>query len=333
MFDADLIVIDGPNLYNLIVRALAKFDQKLVGQYVRQWLDFDRVVCATIARETPHLGTVIFHSAKQLGSDKNVKLEGPDVTAFWARQGSNPFCSTEAVVLPGTQEEVIEGTCGQCGNPTSLKEKREKGVDTAITTYLWETSDKWSAVCIVSGDADFVPPVRSLKHRGKRVFCITEPGSSRRDLVQVSTSHLEIDLDFVRRDLAMFDVLRPAGALDQQLQETRSRFDNCFTKLEAGNTAGRAEGIQFFPIICATTELTSVEADLSRGAKDRFEPRGWAFLSAEIGAHDHSERTVMLRLFPGVPGKQYLQDPYLVDGALRHYDAMSSSDWFRALRE
>jgi uncharacterized LabA/DUF88 family protein len=206
-----LVVVDGPNLYNFVVRTLSKHDREVVEPYVKNWLDFDRLLSASTAAYVPDLGTVIFHSGKQLGSAKTMQLRDQYVLTFWARQGSNPYCSTEFVDIPGAQDDGFKGECPKCQEPVVLAEKREKGVDTSITSYLWETSDRWASACIVSGDGDFVPPARSLKRRGKRVFCAVEPGSSRKDLVQVCTSHVELITDFLRRDLAAFHALRPRG--------------------------------------------------------------------------------------------------------------------------
>jgi len=210
----DLIVVDGPNLYNSVARCLAReTDQVSARDYLKRYFDIDRFIIATIRPSyrdlmyaIPRLGIVIFHSARRLGSDKTVKLMDREVIDFWARQGAIPFCSTELVALPGTQEELTEAVCPtcdetilcqRCHQPARMAERREKGVDTSITTYLLETADRWESVCIISGDADFVPPVRSLKRRGKRVFCAVEPGSEHRDLTQVCTSHFELNIDWL----------------------------------------------------------------------------------------------------------------------------------------
>jgi hypothetical protein len=64
----DLVVVDGPNLYNFVVRTLDKLDRGGLPSYVKYWLDFDRLLAASCEKYEPILGTVIFHSGKQLGS-------------------------------------------------------------------------------------------------------------------------------------------------------------------------------------------------------------------------------------------------------------------------
>ena len=218
----DLIIVDGPNLYNSAARFVAKqVNAEVARAYMKSWFDVDRLCAATTEHEVPpRLGTVVFHSKKALGGSKNVQLKQQEVVEFWARQGSNPFCSTEIVELPGMQEEVTEAVCPTCDaklscpackTPGRVEERREKGVDTAITTYLLETSDRWDSVCIVSGDADFVPPVRTLKRKGKQVFCAVDPGGGMRDLAQVCTSHYASTSNF---SSATSSVLRLSGLED-----------------------------------------------------------------------------------------------------------------------
>jgi uncharacterized LabA/DUF88 family protein len=238
MDELDLIVVDGPNLYNSVARFITRENNRTPPRdYIKTCFDVDRLTAATITPSkaafpfTPRLGIVIFHSSQQLGSDKTVRLTDNDVRAFWARQGANHFCSTELVELPGRQMELTEAVCPNCedkvicqncSQPARMAERREKGVDTSITTYLLETTDRWESACIISGDVDFVPPVRSLKRRGKRVFCAVEPGSEHRDLTQVCTSHFELNLDFLKKDLKRFEILKPGGRLDIELENLRT---------------------------------------------------------------------------------------------------------------
>jgi uncharacterized LabA/DUF88 family protein len=241
MDELDLIVVDGTNLYNSVARFLTKergTDQATARDYIKMCFDIDRLAAATIKPSnevfpfTPRLGIVIFHSMQQLGNDKTVKLVGrDDVAAFWARQGANHFCSTELVELPGRQTWLTEAVCPnceekvicqKCSQRALTEERREKGVDTSITTYLLETADRWESACIIASDVDYVPPVRSLKRRGKRVFCAVDLGLEHRGLTQVCTSHFELNLDFLKKDLKRFEILKPSGGLDIELENLRT---------------------------------------------------------------------------------------------------------------
>lgn len=90
-----------------------------------------------------------------------------------------------------------------------------EGVDTAITTYLLETSSRWASVCIVSKDVDFVPPVLALRRRGKRVFCAVEDAASVSALVRVCQSSFRINTEFLACDFALYRLLVPGGGFDR----------------------------------------------------------------------------------------------------------------------
>jgi hypothetical protein len=60
------------------------------------------------------------------------------------------------VEIPGKQTEAFE--CEKCGG--KLITVSEKGVDSSIISYLFETVDRWDSVFIFSRDADFAPPIR-----------------------------------------------------------------------------------------------------------------------------------------------------------------------------
>jgi hypothetical protein len=99
MMDAlDLVVIDGPNLYNSVVRYLTREnDQATAKAYIRTCFDIDQFTAAIIRHRkevvffTPQRGIVIFHSSHRLGSEKTVKLIDREVIEFWARQGQTAF--------------------------------------------------------------------------------------------------------------------------------------------------------------------------------------------------------------------------------------------------
>jgi hypothetical protein len=249
-----------------------------------------------------------------------------EVVEFWARQGSAPFCSTEEVILPGSQEELLEGTCSKCDGPATFKEKREKGVDTAITSFLWETSERWHSVGIVSGDADFVPPARSLKHRGKTVFCLVEPGSARRDLVQVCTSHLELDVRFLQQDLRSLEVLRKGGNLDQEHQEVVRRFGACEVTCFLGHShPGRT--LFYTSMLVKSISRDDANAALA-GMQQRLAQVDWG---AWLQSVEKPGSTVVDATFSVHPGKHaQSQDQQVVEGINRHVESVGDADWYKA---
>jgi uncharacterized LabA/DUF88 family protein len=320
----DLVVVDGPNLYNIVSRALGAFDYALRKEYVGRWLDFDRLIVASQPAENPPLGTVFFHSGRHLGSKKTVRLEDREVVEFWARQGSNPYCSTEAVVLPGTQEDLIQSTCEACGALGQSREVREKGVDTAITSFMWETFDRWKSICIVSGDADFVPPARSLKRRGKRVFCLVEPGSNMRDLVQVCTSHVPVDLAFVRADIGALQMLRKNGPLDQNLAALRAQARDP----GPGRQALSMAAADFRPALSVKEIEEDKIGPLEQELKASLAKQGWdCWPEKWLVRNEQSIYELRFVLFPKSEGA----DGVLLNGIRRHRDVVASAEWCKAL--
>jgi hypothetical protein len=204
-----LIVVDGPNLYNDLGRYLTHEEpssapQEVQQSYYEDWFDIDRFVEATLGGHLDldpwsGLGTVVFHSHRALGERKSpYAIDGGDTPKFWARQGRNPNTSTMLVQIDG----------GPDG--------KEKGVDTTIVVYLFETQGSWDAALIFATDTDYVPVVWSLRRKGKRVYCSSHPRNEpSQPLVQACQHFVPWRVGFLIADRAMFEALRPGGALDR----------------------------------------------------------------------------------------------------------------------
>jgi uncharacterized LabA/DUF88 family protein len=84
----------------------------------------------------------------------------------------------------------------------------EKGVDTQMTTDMITLSDIFDVAIILSGDADYLPPVAAIKMRGKLVYSVSFldekgrqlPGGARR-LSNAVDSRLDLDFEMVRQAL------------------------------------------------------------------------------------------------------------------------------------
>jgi hypothetical protein len=204
-----LVLIDGPNVCNDIARFLTKqlpnTEPELRRSYFRNWLDIDRLVGATLGpdlRVDPirDLGTVILHSRKGIGAkDSDYSIHGDDVISFWGRQGANPCTATMLVDIPGARAGA------------------EKGIDTSIVVYLFETLERWDAAVLFSNDADFVPAVWSLRRRGKRVYCASHLDDATTPLVQACQTFLPWSVPFMLADVWLFEALRPGGTFDAMI--------------------------------------------------------------------------------------------------------------------
>ncbi len=90
----------------------------------------------------------------------------------------------------------------------------EKGVDTQLATDMIVLADIYDSAIILSGDADYLPPVAAVKNRGKFVYCVSFldrkgkqlPGGARR-LSNAVDSRVDLHFDLVRRAMRIEEVL------------------------------------------------------------------------------------------------------------------------------
>ena len=90
----------------------------------------------------------------------------------------------------------------------------EKGVDTQLATDMIVLSDIYDAAIILSGDADYLPPVAAVKNRGKFVYCVSFldrkgrqlPGGARR-LSNAVDSRTDLHFEHVRKAMLIEEVV------------------------------------------------------------------------------------------------------------------------------
>jgi hypothetical protein len=221
----DLVLVDGPNLFNSVARYLearaGEEHGKHLPQYFLEWFDFDRLVMKALGTQTPPgLGIVIFHSSKALGRGVS-RLESDNGRAFWARQAGNFDTSDVIVDVPADQREHYEFTC-ECGKKCSATVSGEKGVDSAMIVHMFETAGRWETLAIFSRDVDFAPAVSALRRRGKQVYTVGEPGDERTALGRAAQSFFALPFGAVLQDFGLFLLCRRGGLLDQWRAEVEA---------------------------------------------------------------------------------------------------------------
>lgn len=214
----DLVLVDGPNVFNSVARYLEGEAGDGLGkhliQYFLEWFDFDRLVMKAIGTQTPPgLGIVIFHSSKALGGGVS-RLGSKDSQSFWARQAANFDTSDMIVDVPAEQRERYEFTC-KCGEKNETTVSGEKGVDSAMIVHMFETAGRWETLAIFSRDVDFAPAVWALRRRGKQVYTVGEPGDAQTALGRAAQSFYALPLDAILQDFGLFLLCRTGGLLDQ----------------------------------------------------------------------------------------------------------------------
>lgn len=205
-----LVAIDAPNVFNSVVRILrdAEHPPEAIVDYMRDGFDFDRLIGAgpldsvEVGRD---LGIVLFHSNKKVGPPW-CSFDGKHAAGFWGRQAQNPQTSTMLVDVPGVQGKRTE-KCTHCDNDLIITQSTEKGVDTSLTVFLFETSDTWKSVIIASNDADFVPVIWALRRRGKSVYVYCKQDSETA-LLRAAQDAMPFNEAFLNADFKVYHLLR-----------------------------------------------------------------------------------------------------------------------------
>jgi hypothetical protein len=121
------------------------------------------------------------------------------------------------VDVPGEQRETYRFDCKKCGHANEAPSRGEKGVDNAMTVYLFESASSWESACIFSRDADFVPTIWALRRNGKRMFVAAKERDRQGALARASQSFYALALDFALEDFLAFHFLRKDGVLDRMV--------------------------------------------------------------------------------------------------------------------
>src|SRR5262249_34172492 len=88
----------------------------------------------------------------------------------------------------------------------------EKGIDTSLTVHLFDTADSWDVAFLLSGDADFVPVVSSLRRRGKIVIGAGF-GDASTALIRECYQYIDLSKEFLIDDVLAFMLFKPDGIL------------------------------------------------------------------------------------------------------------------------
>lgn len=91
-------------------------------------------------------------------------------------------------------------------------------MDAALTVHLFDTMDSWDVAYLLSGDADFVPAVRSLRRRGKIVIGVGFADASSA-LVRECYEYIDLSKVFLPTDVAAFALFKEDGIIKQWFSE------------------------------------------------------------------------------------------------------------------
>lgn len=181
------LFVDLPNLYSSLLRADSERSRQL-RDYILYWFDFDRLAYKLTGT---FCDTWVYYSGRRFGPSGN-RIEDNYLDGFIDRINSQKGVTARDVDIPGFQREPAYYACDACGHQGIAEWQSEKGIDSSITVQLFETMDAWDKAYLISGDADFVPVVSSLRKRGKIVI---GAGFSDASSALVRECYVYLDLD------------------------------------------------------------------------------------------------------------------------------------------
>ncbi len=135
-------------------------------------------------------GHHLFNTYRRKGKPANVRVEKPNDVG----------CVDAACVLPQMRKLLKSGNCPKEGCAVSncdlVYRHEQKIVDTMLTCDLIHSVDRVSGrVILVSGDDDFLPPLRTVLLRGgAAVRCHPKPSTQRPSFPTGGPQLLEVDL-------------------------------------------------------------------------------------------------------------------------------------------
>lgn len=197
--------IDLPNVYSGLLRSNLA-EPNILRDYFLHWLDLDLLVSKLTS---PPSSIWVFYSGDRIGPSK-ARVMDKDLRKYIERINSLVGVTARNVNIPGEQREPLSMQCEHCGRETTVQSKSEKGIDAALSVHLFDTMDAWDTAYLLSGDADFVPVVESLRRRGKIVIGAGFPKPAPA-LVRECYSYIDLRDAFVKDDIAVYKLLNTEG--------------------------------------------------------------------------------------------------------------------------
>lgn len=201
------VFVDLPNIYGSLIRS-GLGETKVLREYFLTWLDLD-LLATNLTGALPSIW--VFYSSGRIGPSE-ARVDGQVLKNYVNRINSLDGVTARDVNIPGDQRETLTVKCDKCGQETITEWRSEKGIDASLTVHLFDTMESWDIAYLLSGDADFVPAVASLRRRGKIVIGVGFSKASSA-LIQESYSYINLADTFVRGDVALFKLFSKNGVL------------------------------------------------------------------------------------------------------------------------
>jgi hypothetical protein len=213
MMTTQALFVDLPNFYSDLLRS-GIGDVGSLKDYFLHWLDFDRLA----QKLTGEPSTVWIFYSRRFGPKSNRIHQDNGLDEYIQRINSLRGVTAWDVDIPGKQRQYASYKCEECGHEGVAEWESEKGIDASLTVHLFDTMDAWDVAYLLSGDADFVPAVASLRRRGK---IVVGAGFSDTSLALVRECYDYVDLCdiFLKEDVAAYEIFKSDGIIRNWLTE------------------------------------------------------------------------------------------------------------------
>jgi uncharacterized LabA/DUF88 family protein len=199
------LFVDLPNFYSRLLKSGIE-SPRFLRDYFLHWLDFDLLASSLTGANS---GIWIFYSGERIGPSSE-RIEGKFLQEYIRRINALPGVTARDVNIRGEQREPISYKCEQCLHEGISEAVSEKGVDSSLTVHLFDTMDSWNTAFLLSGDADFVPVVASLRRRGKIVIGVGFSDASAA-LVRECYHYVNIEEAFMNQDVLAYTLYKKDG--------------------------------------------------------------------------------------------------------------------------
>lgn len=214
------VFVDLSNFYSSCLKSKI-VEPGVMRSYFIEWLDFDRLTNYLTGEWSP---TWVFYSIGKTGSS-DFRITNTYQDTMIKRINRQKGVTARDVDIPGEQRETSTFKCSKCGEENTAETVGEKGVDASLTVHLFETMDTWDTAFLLSGDADFVPVVSTLRRMGKNIITVSSQNTSDA-LIRESYDFMNLDGGFLEFDLLGYRIFKKDGFIEKWLSKPESMSNN-----------------------------------------------------------------------------------------------------------
>lgn len=205
------LFVDLPNFYSRLLKCGIE-EPRFLRDYFSDWLDLD-MLARSLAESFS--GIWVFYSGERLGPSSE-RLAGKFLIDYIRRINALEGVTARDANIGGEQREPVSYKCDNCQYEGVAEHISEKGVDASLTVHLFDTMVSWDTAFLLSGDADFVPAVASLRRRGKIVIGVGFADAAPA-LIQECYHYVNIGEVFLREDVFLYSLFKKDGVCQKWL--------------------------------------------------------------------------------------------------------------------